>query len=341
MQSPFSFRRLAPASDYLGSPFSAFFRPLLLGFPVRTSALSFIFLPLDLHFLSSAFVSLPVTRHPVLLFSVLPGSPHSGSPVLIGFFRPLCLSPSVTPDFPCVPSGSAYSAFLYCFLSSFPASLPQPFGRCSPLALTQGVSPWLPFSFVHFRFRLSTTQLLLLPFLFSTVPPYRGLSSFSVPLTLSCFSSFFQHGFPCLPSDSKYSASCLFPFVLPCFAPTAVPQVIPFWISPPGPVPDIRFLSSASVLASHYSASASSFPFFPAFPHSGSLRCLFIHIHFRLFPCFRSCFGTQPSCNSFLRALFRITGATSAADLLFPARPFPLAYALGSGYLTRVIHPEN
>ena len=32
MQSPFSFRRFAPAFDYLGSPFSAFFRPLLLGF---------------------------------------------------------------------------------------------------------------------------------------------------------------------------------------------------------------------------------------------------------------------------------------------------------------------
>ena len=44
MQSPFSFRRLAPASDYLGSPFSAFFRPLLLGFPLRTFVLRFLFL---------------------------------------------------------------------------------------------------------------------------------------------------------------------------------------------------------------------------------------------------------------------------------------------------------
>ena len=179
MQSPFSFRRLAPASDYLGSPFSAFFRPLLLGFPVHTFVLSFFFLPLDLHFLSSAFVSLPVTQRPVLLFSSLPGFPHSGSPVLIGFFRPLCLSPSVPPDFSCVSSGSAYSAFLYCFLSSFPASLPQPFGRCSSLALTQDVSPWLPFSFVHFRFRFSTTQLLLLHFLLSTVSASQLASSVS------------------------------------------------------------------------------------------------------------------------------------------------------------------
>ena len=62
---------------------------------------------------------------------------------------------------------------------------------------------------------------------------------------------------------------------------------------------------------------------------SGSFRPL----PFRLFPCFPSDFGTQLSCNSFLRLLFRITGATSAAGLLFPARPFPLAFALGSGYL--------
>ena len=189
MQSPFSFRRFAPAFDYLGSPFSAFFRPLLLGFPVRTFVLSFFFLPLDLHFLSSAFVSLPVTQRPVLPFSSLPGSPHSGSPARIGFFRPLCFSPSVPSDFSYVPSGSAYSAFLYCFLSSFPASLPQPFGRCSSLALTQDVSPWLPLSFDHFRFRLSTTQLLFFLSSFLLLSPHRWLnqllgSAFAFPFFL-------------------------------------------------------------------------------------------------------------------------------------------------------------
>ena len=141
MQSPFSFRRFAPAVDYLGSPFSAFFRPLLLGFRSTLSCFPTSFFPLGLRFLSSAISLLPVTQLPVLLFSSLPGSPHSGSPVLIGFFRPLCFSPSVPPDFSCVSSGSAYSAFLYCFLSFYPASLPQPFGRCSSFALTQDVSP--------------------------------------------------------------------------------------------------------------------------------------------------------------------------------------------------------
>ena len=51
----------------------------------------------------------------------------------------------------------------------------------------------------------------------------------------------------------------MFPFVLPCFAPTAVPQVLPFWISPPGSTLSFHFLSSASALASHYSASALPF----------------------------------------------------------------------------------
>ena len=181
MQSPFSFRRFAPAFDYLGSPFSAFFRPLLLGFRSTLSCFSTSFFPLGLRFLSSAFSLLPVTQLPVLPFSFLPGFPHSGSPVLIGFFRPLCFSPSVPSDFSYVSSGSAYSAFLYCFLSSFPASLPQPFGRCSSLALTQDVSPWLLLSFVHISFRLSTTQLLFLHFLLSAVSASQvAFFSFSV-----------------------------------------------------------------------------------------------------------------------------------------------------------------
>ena len=40
----------------------------------------------------------------------------------------------------------------------------------------------------------------------------------------------FRPGFPCLLLGSVYSAFCQFPFALPCFAPTAVPQVIA-WLS--------------------------------------------------------------------------------------------------------------
>ena len=153
LQSPFSFRRLAPAVDYLGSPFSAFFRPLLLGFPLCAFALRFLFLPLGLRFLSSAFTLLPVTQHPVLLFSFLPGSPHSGSPVLLRFFRSLGFSPSVLAWFP-------IHFFRFCLLSFpvlFPFVLPSFAPAAVPLVLI------LPSAFqlllrcslmpsVHFRF---------------------------------------------------------------------------------------------------------------------------------------------------------------------------------------------
>ena len=90
-----------------------------------------------------------------------------------------------------------------------------------------------------------------------------GFLGFSVPLSLPRLSPSSQPGFPCLLPGSKYSAFCLFPFVLPCFAPTAVPQVLPFWISPRGSTLGFRSLSIPSTLASHYSAFCSSFPDFP------------------------------------------------------------------------------
>ena len=110
------------------------------------------------------------------------------------------------------------------------------------------------------------------------------------------------HGFPvlsCLISHAFFPGSltrlfCPFPFVLPCFAPAAVPQVIPFQVSSPGPVPDFRFLSSASVLASHYSASVSSFPPSPLLPHSG-FRSSRLRSRFPSFP-----FLSDPISRAFL-----------------------------------------
>ena len=85
--------------------------------------------------------------------------------------------------------------------------------------------------------------------------------------------------------------------------------------------------------------SALSFPFFPFSPGSGSFGAL----RFLSSPLFSSSvrpvsmpsfrFRYSASCVSFLRSLFRLTVATSASDLLSPARPFPFAFALGSGYL--------
>ena len=127
MQSPFSFRRFAPAFDYLGSPFSAFFRPLLLGFRSTLSCFPTSFFPLGLRFLSSAFTSHPVTQHPVLPFCSLPGSPHSGSPVLPQFFRSSGFSPSVPAWFP-------IRFFRFCILG-FPVLFPFVLPSLAPAAV--------------------------------------------------------------------------------------------------------------------------------------------------------------------------------------------------------------
>ena len=140
-----------------------------------------------------------------------------------------------------------------------------------------------PLLFRHFPFRfrflssasafLPATQPSASSFPFFRLLPHSGFFRAASPLSLPCFPRSSQPGFPCLLPRFPYSASCWFPFVLPCFAPAAVPQVIPFRFSSPGPVPDFRFLSSASVLASHYSASAPSFPSLPGFTSQRFSRC--------------------------------------------------------------------
>ena len=182
----------------------------------------------------------------------------------------------------------------------------------------------LPF----FLFRLSPSRLTVA----SQVSPF-PLSLLRLPLPFSLVSH------KVLPVR-LYSASCLFPFVLPSFAPTAVPLVLPFWITPRGSTLGFHILSSASALASHYSASVSSFPLFPFPPHSGFLGARPFLSSLSLSPSappvsmlpFRFRCLSLPAI-PFSASLFRVTGATSAAGLLFPARPFPLAFALGSGYL--------
>ena len=160
-----------------------------------------------------------------------------------------------------------------CFLSPFLDSLPQPFLKCLPCAFAFGLFPSDLLSFVRsssgsgYLASVSSFPLSSLPCL--TV----GFFSFSVPLSLPCFSPSFQPGFPCFLSGSKYSAFCLFPFALPGFAPTAVPPVLPFWISPLGSTLSFHFLSSASALASHYSASVSSFPLSSRFRLTVAIRC--------------------------------------------------------------------
>ena len=127
--------------------------------------------------------------------------------------------------------------------------------------LSSGIGASLPLPFVRFHLSISLLSLSVLPF--HSLPVSASQLASSVLLFRSRFpdpSPSLRPGFPCLLSGSVYLAFCMFPFVLPCFAPTAVPQVLPFWISPPGSTLSCHFLSSASAVASHYSAFHSSFP---------------------------------------------------------------------------------
>ena len=86
-----------------------------------------------------------------------------------------------------------------------------------------------PAVFAFFRplqFWVLTTQPLFLPFPFFTVSPHSSFPVVTSSFRISVFSRSDPPGFPCFSFRSRYLAFCLFPFILPCFAPTAVPQVL-------------------------------------------------------------------------------------------------------------------
>ena len=84
------------------------FRSGSVAFPFASA-----FFPLGLCFLSSASASVSVTQLTVLPFSSLPGSPHSGSPVLRDFFRCPGLSPFRVGWFPIRASRFCLLSFLF------------------------------------------------------------------------------------------------------------------------------------------------------------------------------------------------------------------------------------
>ena len=191
----------------------------------------------------------------------------------------------------------------------------------------------LPFRFLSSAsLPVLATQPLFLLFLFFPALPHSGffgccLSAFRLP----DFSTSVPPGFPCFPSVFKYSAFCLFPFILPDFAPTAVPPVLPlcsrFRAFPSLPLSFVRF---RSVLTTQ--PSVLSFPFFPFSPDGGSYGASFL---FRP-ACFHA-FLPIPvlSLLHFLStlAVSPHSGYLSASAFsLSVSGLFPLAFALGSGY---------
>ena len=225
---------------------------------------------LSFHFLSSASALASHYSASALPFLSLPVFALQWAfPVLCRSFR--SHSPSSVPSgwFPVRFSRILSTKLSVRFRSPFPASLPTAVPQVLARRSHSGVLLCFRCLSARFHFRL---RLLGLPlFLFRFSPSRLAVASQVHPFPLSLLRlplpfSLVSH--EVLPVR-LYSASCLFPFVLPSFAPTAVPLVLPFWISPRGSTLDFRFLSSTSVLASHYSASVSSFPLFPFPPHSG------------------------------------------------------------------------
>ena len=155
---------------------------------------------------------------------------------------------------------------------------------------------------------------------------------------------------PC--SGCVYSALCQFPFTLPRFTPTAVPQVLAWFRSPFGSLhfsirPFFCFLSSACFRA------LATQPLFLPFPSSrfsltvvlsGAAFCLStsaFRFIFLLFPGLRLRFWYL----AFLQFLFPFSASALQVLSQFPTSSFehgrPHSFRLRFGYLGWVIHPEN
>ena len=207
-----------------------------------------------------------------------------------------------------------------------------------------GFSASLPVPFVPFR---SASGYLAFCVFLSLSSCLRLTVASSVPRFRSRFHGFprsLQPGFPCLPSrflvlsflfvsfhPSRFrshsrstGASLLFRFLasasLPGFSACFPVSFVPF----------------SPLLTTQ--PSAFSFPLFPISPGSGSfgarpfLSSLSLSSSVRpvSMPSFR--FRYSASCDPFLRLSVSCHRHYTASGLLFPARPFPFAFALGSGY---------
>ena len=171
------------------------------------------------------------------------------------------------------------------------------------------------------------TRPLFLPFLF--LP-----GSASQWLLLRCsLSAFASLVFPVLSNlvshvffpGSSYSASCLFPFIPPGFAPTAVPPVLPFcsrFRAFPSPFAFFRPL----LLGSDYLAFRSFFSLLPVLPCRRFLRCFF-PLPSGLFPCLPSDSGTQLPAFPFSVHCLASQWLPQCLSLLpFGFRPLPLCF---------------
>ena len=333
---PFILPSFAPTAVPLVLPFfSGSLRPLL-----------FRAFPFFFRFLSSASFPVLTTQPSVLPFPFFPFLPLSGffgAPLSLSFLRFSPFSPAWSPvrSFPVPVLG-------FLFVSFRPSSLrfPQLFHECFPFAFAFGLFHFPSGSFRPLLFRLRLLSLLPLPFRFFLSPPHSWLPQCSASaLASSVFPRSSQPGFPCFLSRF---------FVLSFLFVSFHPSRFRSHSRSTGASLLFRFLSSASLpgfsacfllsfvrfsLLLTTQPSALSFPFFPFSPGSGSfgarpflsslsLSSSVSPVSMRPFR-----FRYSASCVSFLRFSVSCHRHYAASGLLFPARPFPLAFALGSGYL--------
>ena len=207
------------------------------------------------------------------------------------------------------------------FLSSFPASLPQPFHRCLPSVSFRHFP--LPFRFLSSASSpLPATQPLFLPFRLLPVSASQWLSRCSAPAHASSV-------FPVLPGPVSRAffpgSRTRLPVRFLSSFPVSLPQ--PFHrCFPSFPLSFVRFSSGLSAcfpvsfdpfsLLLTTQPSALSFLLFPISPGSGSfgarpflsslsLSSSVSPVSMRPFR-----FRYSASCASFLRSLFRVTGTT-------------------------------
>ena len=141
------------------------------------------------------------------------------------------------------------------------------------------------------------------PFLLFPAPPrscFPGARFRSRFLGFPFLSGLISHAF--LPGSCT-RLYCSFPFALPCFAPTAVPQVLALCSRFRHFPLQVRFLSSAFLPLPATQPSASSFPLFPASPLSCFPGAPFRFRFFGFprsfqpgFPCLLSRFSYSASC---------------------------------------------
>ena len=223
------------------------------------------------------------------------------------------------------------------------------------MVFSSGINAWLPFPFGLFRFSISLLSLLCFPFLISPIRlTDRFLGSSASPLGSSAFFRFLCLVSRAFSSVLQYSASCLFPFVLPGFAPTAVPPVLTFFrLSTSLRCSSLRFpvLSSGSRLGFDYLAFCFFFSLLPVFPSQWFFRCASIFINL---PTLAYLFSLGPvtslpfqlwysafSCNSLLR--FSVSPHRCYCSLRPPVSStvVPLSFRLRFRILGRAMYPEN